>query len=257
MNDTLRYHQAVFTLLRRQPQVSAERLERLRQLEQRAGVPLPASIVEWFSIEGAGEIFERNTAPDWLTDLDELTRPEAARQGYLHVASESQGVVEWYARLTGADDPPVYDNNDESSQDLSRIRWHLCAPTFSRFVFHRIAATHNAFGPRKLRLSAEEPLPDEPVLEALRRDYSVDPPPHSPDSVVHRLYSENGRVTVEGVRSTGRAHWVVSAPRPEALDAVVRSLWPHGTLASTLSPKSTDPEARAQEEAVLARHRAG
>ena len=60
----------------------------------------PASVKEWFSIEGAKRMFD-DTA-NHLESLEELGRSEETRQGYLRVATEIQAVVGWYVRLASA-----------------------------------------------------------------------------------------------------------------------------------------------------------
>jgi hypothetical protein len=112
MATQLHYHQAVFDLLGLEPRPSAARLRALRDHEVRCGIALPASIIEWFALEDAEAIFADHTTPDYLAVLEDLADPAMIDQGYLAVADENQGVVAWYARLSVADDPPIYDNND-------------------------------------------------------------------------------------------------------------------------------------------------
>lgn len=49
----LRCHTAVFELVGKEPRASEERLRRIERREQGCGVRFPASVREWYGLEGA------------------------------------------------------------------------------------------------------------------------------------------------------------------------------------------------------------
>jgi hypothetical protein len=55
-------------------------------------------------------------------------------QGYLCVAVENQGVVGFYVKLDGSEDPPVFHNNDDWNSPLAEVAWVHCTDTFSEFL---------------------------------------------------------------------------------------------------------------------------
>src|SRR5262245_35078012 len=111
------------------------RLAIIEQREAACATRFPASVREWFSIESAEALFYENTNQDNLQELTELGDPQEAAQGYLKVATENQAVVAWYVRLGEGDDPPVFDNNDQWNDDLSRTAWRENSKTFTNFIF--------------------------------------------------------------------------------------------------------------------------
>jgi hypothetical protein len=251
MARQLRYHQAVFDLLGQEPRPSAARLESLRRHEERCGRAFPAAIVEWFALEDADEIFADNTTPDFLAAFDELADPAMIAQGFMAVADENQGVVAWYARLKGADDPPIYDNHDSPDP----ADWRFCSATFSAFIHHMIAVGQLDMAADTLTLIADDHAPEQATIERLQPEYTAGPGSHSAQRRVDRLFNQHGRLTIISALADGAeswaGRWVIESGTAAGLLALAASIWPYGTLAATLQPKSTRPEARSEEAEVI------
>jgi hypothetical protein len=251
MATQLRYHQAVFDLLGLEPRPSAARLRALRDHEERSGVAFPPSIVEWFALEDAEEIFADHTTPDYLTALEELADPAMVAQGYLAIADENQGVVAWYARLGGADDPPIYDNNDSPDP----AAWTLCSASFSAFIQHKIAVGQLDMAIETLTLIADDLAPDLATLDRLLEDYTAGPHLHSARRRSYHLFNQHGRLSImlppDGAEPPLAGRWVIESMTPAGLLRLAESIRPYGTLAATLRPKHDQGAAHDREQAVL------
>ena len=247
MATQLHYHQAVFDLLGLEPRPSADRLRALRAHEERCGVAFPASIVEWFALEDAEAIFADHTTPDYLVGLDDLADPAMIGQGYLAVADENQGVVAWYARLSGADDPPIYDNNDSPDP----AAWTLCSASFSAFIQHMIAVGQLDMADATLSLVADDLAPDLATIERLLQGYTAGPHLHSARRRSYHFFNQHGRLSInrapDGDERPLAGRWIIESMTPAGLLGLAESIWADGMLAATLRPKSS----RAEEESVL------
>src|SRR5262245_10488886 len=118
----LQFHQQLFDALGIAPAPSRDQMGVLAQRERECHVRFLAAVCEWFSIEGVFDLFRAHTnadelvtnnSEDWKSQLAALGDPEEVSKGYLRVAVENQGVVAFYVRLDGSDDPPVVHNNDD------------------------------------------------------------------------------------------------------------------------------------------------
>ena len=155
-------------------------------------VVFPASVREWFCLEGAKRMFDATGYH--LESLEELGRPDETRQGCLRVATEIQAVVGWYVRLDESDDPPVYDNNDQwEEEDLSNVDWNPNSASFTNFVFDTIATSHFDGWGRGCYLTATAEQPGTEVLEQLRKHFEEGPRTESPRKV-YRFFDEHGLI---------------------------------------------------------------
>jgi hypothetical protein len=255
MATKLRYHQAVFDLLGQEPRPSAGRLLALRGAEERCGVAFPASIIEWFALEDAEAIFADHTTPDSLVTLEDLADPAMISQGYLAVADENQGVVAWYARLSGADDPPIYDNNDSPDP----AAWTLCSASFSAFIQHKIAVGQLDLAAETLALVADDLAPDPSAIDRLLQDYTAGPHLHSARRRSYHFFNQHGRLSIirapDGAEQPLAGRWVIESMTPAGLLSLAESIRAYGRLAATLRPKHDQGAAQAREQAVLQRLR--
>src|SRR5579862_4743971 len=112
----LKYHQATFDLLKREPVIDQQAVEQLIALEEKYHITLPASVREWYSLEAALALMDNNDdIPVPIAEFEVIpvkTAPWGLRieNGFLTVMrkrSEFGDVVQWYVRLDGPDDPPV------------------------------------------------------------------------------------------------------------------------------------------------------
>jgi hypothetical protein len=117
----------------------------VRSREEACGHRFPGSVVEWYSLEGAEELFHEHTGGELLTPLEELGNDaDQLGLGFLCVADENQGVVVWYVRLDAGDDPPVL-GDARAMGDLRGVKWVTNALRFSTFI-HQMVAEYRAGG---------------------------------------------------------------------------------------------------------------
>lgn len=94
----LRYHQAAYVLLGQSPTVSQDAIILLEQQEKALGRELPASVREWYSLDGAVDILAEYSNQDHpislssLGDLSGRISQEALAQNLLLVMHDNQSV---------------------------------------------------------------------------------------------------------------------------------------------------------------------
>jgi hypothetical protein len=232
----------------------------IEEREAVCGARFPASVREWFSIESAETLFYENTNEDNLQELPDLGDPQEVVQGYLKVATENQAVVAWYVRRAEGDDPPVYDNNDEWNEDLSKTAWRENSKTFTNFIFDMISTHHFHGWCSGMRLSALDQLPGSDEMEMLRAWFQAGPVTNEPDSKVFRFFTLGGLVTIRSVTpqhlASSAAEWSLETDSAAELFEFGKKLWRFGTLSQTLKAESCTPESRANGDQVLLRLRA-
>lgn len=246
----LKYHHAIFDLLDRTPVISETAQALIAEREKACGVTFPASVKEYFSVEGAVKLFGQQT-PHYLTLLNELGKPEEVAQGYLHVATENQAVVLWFARLDGSEDPAVYhDDNRYFDLEFSAINWAFNSATFTNFIFDMLSDYHFSSWkfPSGSRLTAVDKVPDNNLLDKLRYKFREGPFTDLPDVKVHRFYNKHGLIRISYAvaqnLALAKAEWIIEADGVMTLETSVESIWHYGTLSRTLQPDSYSPPAR-------------
>jgi len=237
----LKYHAAAFRVLGRTPRVSEEALQLIERREAETGLRFPASVREWYSLEGAAELLADNCEESDPVPLDQLGSQEEAELGWLRVMSDRDGVASWYVRLDGSDDPPV-DVCDDDAQppfDLTESPWSSC---FSVYVYDLVSSA--AVGGRRLglQLNAKDERPDESDLARLRA--RMEEGPRTEGDVVrlttYRFFNADGLVTFQddpaedGEGETSLGDWTVQGRTPEGLYNLCTLVWPIGTLSETL-----------------------
>jgi len=231
----------------------------LADRERLCGGPFPASVKEWFSIQHAEALFRQNTNQDELVSHTQLGEPSAYGEGFLHVASENQAVVDWYAHLDGSDNPPVYGTDDRWDADLSSVEWRLCSNTFSEFIFD--AVFYHPFGgwDSGMHLSAKERLPDESMLERLRSTFQEGPVTDLPDRIIRRFFNRHAIIDIRTrspeLIAKGQAEWRVEADSEESLLDTTLAIWSMHDMSTSLAAMSATPESRRRGESVLKRIR--
>lgn len=141
LGDSLCYYQAVFEFLDESPVNCSAAQEKIEQSEREAGVRVPASIRELACLQDVTSILF-DASDQHFRDATSLDL-DFAKSGHLHVASENQGVVEFYARLDGSADPPVDDDNNATWEvDPVAINWCEVVSSFSDFVFLTVVQAH-------------------------------------------------------------------------------------------------------------------
>ncbi|MCI0457281.1 MAG: hypothetical protein L0Z62_09910 [Gemmataceae bacterium] len=264
----LQYHQETFDLLDEEPVLSADALKQIGRCEQQCGNTLPASVREWYSLEGAED--RLTVAVDdgemRFTPLAVLLkafaswwaprRKRGAKRVFVicNVGSTGRGSR---LILNGQRDPPVTDFPEE-----------LTRRPFSCFVRER--ALDRLTAPRALACYLHEgvagPAQIDYLLEHFREarrngpSPSRDPRTGEPFMVwACRFYSRTAviHITARGdpTREEGVASWDISADSTEELYDLLKRLWPF--LGDTERLVSRDSPWEDLVEEVLARLRAG
>ena len=251
----LEYHQAIIELLGVEPSLSEDAVRIVAAREEACGAVFPASVKEWFSIEGATRIFEQTG--HHLEPLEELGGAEETRQGYLRVATEAQAVVGWYVRLDESDDPPVHDNNDQwDEQDLNNVDWNFYSASFTNFIFDTIATLHFDGWGRGCYLLATAEQPGIEVLKLLRAHFKEGPRTRSPGKV-YRFFDEHAVITIASNRpehfENSTAEWTVDADSREAPYQRTKLIWPYHGLARSFRSESHTVEAARPGWSVIKR----
>lgn len=147
----LKYHQATFHFLDKEPKVSAAAQKKIAAAEKRMGLQLPASVREWYSLAGWETMLSRHRAqvlaeekskwPVGLASLKDLLKNLEQMQSMMRsdfgvgwepmftVGSRPGDPYSWYVALDGSDDPPVVEIDREQFQIEAR---------FSVFIFARV-----------------------------------------------------------------------------------------------------------------------
>ncbi|MBI1917807.1 MAG: hypothetical protein HYS12_24190, partial [Planctomycetes bacterium] len=111
----LEYHQTTFSLLNEEPLTAISNRRKIERWENNNGTRLPASIREWYSLEGSEDRLHSGTAEDFrpLSLQKALNRLSRARQdgrallaNRLEIGYWESGAVS-YVRLDRSADPPV------------------------------------------------------------------------------------------------------------------------------------------------------
>lgn len=145
---TLIYHDKTFKDLKIRPIISESNRKILKEREQLLGIKFPKSLFEFFSIEGVSELFRNRTNEDELISnaifderekLKVFGKIEEIEHNFLMVAVENQGVICWFARLNGSEDPPIYHDNDTYCyEEFTNIAWFKCSDSFSEFIYEML-----------------------------------------------------------------------------------------------------------------------
>ena len=138
----LKYHQATFDLLGREPHVSAPAVRLVEERERACRVAFPLSVREWYALQEAEEVFLKHAGCDRAVALKDLGNEfedwyghgpvDFVALGLLVVMHENQGVCNWAVKLEDCNDPPVMVEVDSSSSASSapEINWQPYADTF-------------------------------------------------------------------------------------------------------------------------------
>ncbi len=231
----LKYHQKAYQLLNRPPVLSSRALELLARAEQRCGGALPASVREWYSLEGAVETLATHSNNDWPIPLDQLgqvrTWPgviwdDFIADGFLPIMFENQSVCHWAVKLDGSDDPPVVVEVDSSPI----VSWQIYADTFSTFVYTSIWDWQPSDAPL---LAAQDRLLSQADLEFLRRWYREGPPTYAwPGRKTYRFSQGDQRIRIWS--DENQADWFLSSSTPDSLFQLAQKVWSLGGLSKTL-----------------------
>lgn len=229
---SLTYHQAVFDLIGEKPIVLPQAVEALDYLEQSKGIVLPASVREWYSLEGAASIISRFPSCGYAREVRQLGdivrywldrsyhEVDLLEQGLVWVMKEHQDVYSWAIHLNGSDDPPVV-VTIENENLIPFTKYDLYVETFSTFVYtcawdEPLVADDQTFGWKRGLLLATE--------LAFFRDHFQEGPLtlNAPGLFNRRFCSGNKRILIH--ESEDQTNWYFYAPTDDELKQLVEAV---------------------------------
>lgn len=232
----LHFHAKAFALLPSVPAVSAMHTDLLSAREAELGLRWPASIREWYSLEGAVELLRRHSNDDDPVPIERLGAPVAPWYGetcrdflsksLLLIMLENQGVCNWAVQLDGSPDPPVVVAVDTAPDEL----WLPATQSFSEFVYCQIWDHAHM----SACCAAQEPALALDDLAYLRSRFQQGPTTYGwPGSANYRFTTPWGRILIWYADHHG-ADWYLSASSDHDLAQLLRAIWQCGTLAKSL-----------------------
>lgn len=213
----LRYHQRSFDLIRCSPKTASESVDALTLVENRIGRPLPPSVREWYSIEGACDLLLKYSNGDPPVAIATIGSRGLISEELLVFRHENQGVCSWAVWLNGDDDPPVV-----VSDDLDFRSYKFCTDTFSDYIYSCVWDYGWLFVPPLIQ-AQNVPL-SAAALEMLNRDFTRGLKTNGwPGDTQHRFFSKDHRILIWA--SKDQADWWLTADTGDSLADLARSLW--------------------------------
>ncbi|WP_394831397.1 SMI1/KNR4 family protein [Pendulispora rubella] len=215
--------------------------------EQKLGISLPASFVEWYGMLGGIELLQRNSNCDNPVPIVRLGASldgpwddptDCVAEGLLIFMVENQGVCVWAVQLGRSDDPPVLVACDPDYE------WQPCAETFSSFIEcqiwdHAEILADTTPHARMVIQAQDLPLRSDD-LAFLRRNFTERTTTRGwPGDIQYRF--EHGETRLLLWDGEDQADWWICARTSENLTEIVEKLWYCGDLRATLW--SNDPRA--------------
>jgi hypothetical protein len=231
-----RFHSQTLALLPSPLPWSERNAQLLATREKSLELRWPASVREWYALEGATGALRTYSNDDKPIPLEELGEPFEDWYGRGHrdfrserllvFMHENQGVCSWAIRLDGSEDPPVV------VQLGSRPRedWLPLARSFSEFLYCQIWD----YSLRGAACESQEPELDEAKLQFLRTSFREEPRTYGwPGSTNYRFSAPTGRILIWHSEKHG-ADWIIQAASHPQLEELLRQVWSLGSLATTL-----------------------
>ncbi len=240
-------HARTLKLLNIAPAISDGAVAKLDAVEARIGRKLPASVREWYSLEGAPEILRQYSNDDWPLEVSEFGLPREDTHGggphdllardLVVFRYENQGVCVWAFGMDGTDDPPVYVDFDSQFKT-----WTKCAPTFSEHLYAWMWDYAKVLTTDLLVQAQNKPL-SETALGILRGNLDSGPETYGwPGHTQYRFSKGDQRLLIWA--SDDQADWWLTADREESLqvlietvrhcDQVGQTLWSNSKRAASL-----------------------
>ena len=228
----LKYHQKTFELINQQPRFSQESFLKLESLTREKGIAIPASIVEWYSLDNAIEILRQNSNDDHFVNIEDFGKPsrkneDLLTEGLLLFMIENQGICKWAVKLDNSDDPQVLAKDDDSKT------WEHCAEKFSMFIW-TLAFDWSRIHQKDsyLLCAGAEPITQNDLFE-LQRNFQEEPRTYCfPGKVNYRFSQQDKRILIW--LNSGQADWNLSASSPQSLFELVQTVWNLSNLKNSL-----------------------
>jgi hypothetical protein len=232
----LKYHHEAVKLLPHLPEFSTFAADLLRQRAEQLRITFPASVREWYSLEGAVQFLYLYSNDDSPLKIEELGEPfddwygggpkNFLSEKLLLFMQENQGVCNWAIRLDDGPDPPVV----VEVSTAPNPEWLPCADSFSTFVWSQIWDRSQ----HEVDVSAQEIELLEVDLRFLRSNFHQLHTTYGwPGSVNYRFESKNATILIWDGKDRG-VDWFLSAPSAAELKELLAKVWHCGNLAESM-----------------------
>jgi hypothetical protein len=221
------FHSRTLKLLGIAPTVSESAVADLDSVEARIDRKLPASIREWYSLDGACALLRQYSNDDWPLEVREFGLPREDTHGggphdllardLVAFRYENQGVCVWAFELDGTDDPPAYVDFDSQFKT-----WTKCAPTFSEHLYAWIWDYAKVLTKDLLIQAQNKPL-SATAIEFLRGHLDMGFKTYGwPGHTQYRFSKGGQRLLIWA--SDDQADWWLTADREESLQALIETV---------------------------------
>jgi hypothetical protein len=245
--SVVHFHSRTLKLLNVAPVISESAVADLDSVEARIRRKLPASVREWYSLDGACKLLRQYSNDDWPLEVREFGLPrkdthgggphDLLARGMVVFRYENQGVCVWAFGLDDTDDPPAYVDFDSQFK-----AWTKCAPTFSEHLYAWMWDYAKVLTKDLLIQAQNKPL-SETAVGFLRGNFDVGPETYGwPGHTQYRFSKNDQRILIWA--SDGQADWWITADREDSLqvlietvrhcDQVGKSLWSNSEHAGSL-----------------------
>ncbi|MES2790772.1 MAG: SMI1/KNR4 family protein, partial [Planctomycetota bacterium] len=241
------FHLDTLKLLGVAPAVSQSSAAELDDAERRIGRKLPASVREWYSLDGARSLLRQYSNDDRPVDVREfgLARNDTLGGGPHDLLArdlvvfryENQAVCVWAFVLDGSVDPPVYVDFDTQFKT-----WKKCADSFSEHLYAWMWDYSLVLTREPIIQAQNKPL-SEAALEFLKGNFDVGLETYGwPGHTQHRFSSQGQRILIWA--SEDQADWWLTADEEGSLkkliatvrhcDQVGQSFWSNSELGESI-----------------------
>ena len=243
----MHFHARTLELLEAAPVISESAVADLESVETRIGRKLPASVREWYSLDGACELLRRYSNDDRPLEVLEFGVPrtdtlgggphDLLARGLVVFRYENQSVCVWAFGMHDGDDPPAFVDVDTQFKT-----WTQCAPTFSEHLYAWMWDHAKVLTKDLLVQAQNKPLSDA-ALSFLRNNFDVGAETYGwPGHTQYRFSKNDQRILIWA--SDDQADWWITADREDSVsglietvrncDEVGHSLWSHSERAELL-----------------------
>lgn len=214
----LHYHAKALQLVGAIPKVAPETENALAAVEGRIGRNLPASLREWYSLNGACELLYSYSNSDPPVALADLGRDGLVGGDLLILRHENQGVCSWAVWLNGSDDPPVLVDYDTAFQT-----YQPCANTFSEYIRACLWDWGLVLKNALLIQAQNAPISDE-ALAFLRSKFKAEVETSGwPADTQYRFSSSDQRILIWAGRD--QADWWLAGDSGDSVARLAKMLW--------------------------------
>ncbi|MDM8006045.1 MAG: SMI1/KNR4 family protein [Phycisphaerae bacterium] len=212
------FHRATFRLLGREPETTAGARAEVDDAERRLGVPIPASVRDWYERGEAVAILAEHSNNDPPIAVADFALVRRASETLLPIRYENQGVCTWAICLDGSDDPPVFVDVDTGGAE-----WQVQTQSFSDYVYSCVWDYRVVFQQPAVVQAQNDPL-SAVAVETLTGKFRQQLRTHGwPGSTQYRFQGDRQGILIWAGQE--QADWFIAASDAESLRAALEAVW--------------------------------